>query len=307
MIRFFFLIQLMLLIFLVQGCAPVNQNQIIASGKIPLTSRQLFDLVSNNSLHLEAVDFDATLFFNTDGTLAAIDRLKNRDVGKWDISSENQLCIKYRTWYYGDTKCYRVFPAGTGGKYTLFTENGARYCTAEFLTADPYNLSQQLGKPKGKQYLREQFVRKNGSPVFNTSSRKEKNGKTETKNIPSKRQTKNNKRDDLIRIARNCPDCNLEGINLKDARLIGANLKGANLAGADLSGANLRRADLTGANLTGARLVATSLAGAVLIDADLSNADLTGSNLIKAKLNNAVLNGTILDGANLESAEGYRN
>ncbi|WP_457577907.1 pentapeptide repeat-containing protein [Desulfomarina sp.] len=306
MIRFFFFTQLMLFFFLINGCAPVNQNQIEASGQSPLTSRQLFDMVSNNSLHLETVDFDATLFFNTNGTLAAIDRLKSRDVGKWDVSSENQLCIKYRTWYYGDTKCYRVFPGGTEGKYIFFTENGARYCTAEFLTADPYNLSQQIGKTKGKQYLREQFVQKYGRPVFNTP-RKEKNGKAAADNRATKQHRQKNKRDDLIRIARNCPDCNLRGINLKDANLIGANLKGANLEGADLSGANLRRADLSGANLTGARLVATSLAGAVLIDADLSNADLTGSNLIKAKLNNAVLNGTILDGANLESAEGYRD
>ena len=305
MIRFFFFIQFMLFFFLINGCTPVNQNQIIASGQVPLTARQLFDMVSNNSLHLEAIDFDATVFFNTNGTLVAIDRLKSRDVGKWDISSENQLCIKYRTWYYGDTKCYSVFPAGTGGKYTLFTENGARYCTAEFLTADPLNLSQQLGKRKGKQYLREQLAEKNASPVFSTP-RKEQSGKTTVVSTSSKRHDKNNKRDDLIRIARNCPDCNLRGINLKDANLVGANLKGANLAGADLSGANLRRADLTGADLTGARLVATSLAGAVLIDADLSNADLSGSNLIKAKLNNAVLNGAILDGANLESAEGYR-
>lgn len=305
MVQLFFFIQLLLFFLFINGCAPVNQNQVIASGQVPLTSRQLFDMVSNNSLHLEAVDFDATLFFNTNGTLAAIDRLKSRDVGKWDVSSENQLCIKYRTWYYGDTKCYRVFPGGTEGKYTLFTENGARYCTAEFLTADPYNLSQQLGKHKGKQYLREQFAKKNASPVFSAPD-KEKDDKTAAESTVSRRQAKNTKRDDLIRIARNCPDCNLRGINLKDANLIGANLKGANLAGADLSGANLRRANLTGANLTGARLVATSLAGAILVNADLSNADLTGSNLIKAKLNNAILEGAILDGANLESAEGYK-
>jgi hypothetical protein len=302
MIRFFFFIQLVLLFFSTTSCAPLNQNQMIHSGKLPLTSRQLFDTVTANSLHFEAVDFDATLFFNKDGTLAAIDRLKNRDIGKWDISSANQLCVKYRVWYYGDTKCYTVIPSGSEGKYTLFTENGARYCTAEFIESDPYNLSRQLKKSKKKKYLREKFA--GPSPGFGSTSFPQENSVFQSS--IAKTETAGKKRDDLIKLARNCPDCNLQGVNLRNANLIGANLKGANLTGADLSGANLRRADLTGANLAGARLVATSLAGAVLTEADLSNADLTGSNLIKAKLNNAVLDGTILDGANLESAEGYR-
>ena len=58
-------------------------------------------------------------------------------------------------------------------------------------------------------------------------------------------------------VSKDCPDCNLSGINLQSHNLSEADMTGANLSEANLSEANLESADLTdakrdGINLTGA-------------------------------------------------------
>jgi len=94
-----------------------------------------------------------------------------------------------------------------------------------------------------------------------------------------------------------CPGCNLSGVdlankaltfvNLSNANLSGANLSGANLSGADLSNTNLTNADLKGAKLNGARIIGTNLAGT-----NLSNANLLGANLWNTDLTGAKFNST---------------
>jgi uncharacterized protein YjbI with pentapeptide repeats len=95
----------------------------------------------------------------------------------------------------------------------------------------------------------------------------------------------------LIERARNCPGCDLRGVDLKRADLSGANLAGADLSGANLHGAILRRADLTGtifvsANLNRADLRLATVTGGVL----------AGSMLYAAQLDGADLSGGILNG-----------
>lgn len=296
-----YLIQLVVLVIFLSGCSPGTQSHLIKNGQSPLTAEQLFTTVSGNSLHLEAIDFDATLYFQKDGAFSAVDRLKNRDTGKWDISSENELCLQFRVWYYGDLKCYSVFRDQKPDSFIFFTENGARYYSAEYIASDPQNLKKQLRKTDKKQFVRKNLAQENqqanasnstpSSPHLSSSA----SPPAETLKTP-----------DIAHLARNCPDCNLAGANLKRAQLVGANLAGADLSGADLSGANLRRADLTGANLSGANCITTNLAGAILIDSNLSGADLTNSNLIKAKLNGATVDGAVFTGAHLEGVEGYK-
>ncbi len=283
----FFSIQFIVLILFLNGCTPGTRNQLIEKEQYPLTAEQLFTTVADNSLHLASIDFDAILYFQQNGVLSAIDRLDNMDTGKWDITNENEICLKFRIWYYGDSKCYSVFHAQKPDSFIFFTKNGAKYYSAEYMAGDPRNLAKQIHNTEKKKYLRNDLANKaQGGQGLNS---------TQAQSAP-----------DIIQLARNCPGCNLAGSNLNKAHLVGANLAGANLSGADLSEANLRRADLTGADLSGAKCITTNLAGATLIDSNLSGADLTGSNLIKAKLNGATTEGTIFTGAHLEGIEGYK-
>jgi hypothetical protein len=296
-----FSIPFIALVVLLNSCTPGSQNHLIKTGQSPLSSEQLFTTVADNSLHLEAIDFDAILYFQKDGKLSAIDRLNNKDTGKWDITNENKLCLKFRIWYYGDTKCYSVFRDQDTDSFIFFTGNGAKYYSAEFIAADPNNLAKQIHKKSNKRFLRKDLAQKTQNDGGSNTS-----VPSSPLPAPAPSSPKYEKSSDIANLARDCPDCNLAGVNLTKAQLIGANLAGADLSGADLSGANLRRANLTGANLTGSKCIATNFAGAILVDSNLSNADLTGSNLIKVKLNGATVDGTIFTGAHLEGIEGYK-
>lgn len=296
-----FSIPFIALVILLNSCTPGTRSHLIKKEQAPLSSEQLFTTVADNSLRLKAIDFDAIVYFQKDGRLSAIDRLNNKDTGKWDITNENKLCLKFRIWYYGDTKCYSVFSDQDTDSFIFFTGNGAKYYSAEFITADPHNLAKQIHKKNNKRFLRKDLAQKaqddGGSNTSVPSS---------PLPSPAVSSPKHEMSSDIANLARDCPDCNLAGVNLTKAQLIGANLAGADLSGANLSGANLRRANLTGANLTGSKCIATNFAGAILVDSNLSNADLTGSNLIKAKLNGATVDGSIFIGAHLEGIEGYK-
>ena len=276
-IRYFF--SLVLLTFLV-ACAPATMNQLLSDGKEPLSGKQLHELVSGNSLHLEAIDFDAEVQYLPSGHLTAISLQGEEDKGRWSINAENQLCMKFELWYFGDLKCYKLIEEKD--KILFFTSNGARYYTGTSSSEQNDELTHQNSAEQSNEIIQ----RQSASQVSKLSDE--------------------DKAHTLIRLARNCPDCNFVGVNLSGAQLIGANLAGSNLSGADLRDANLRRANLAGANLTGAKLARTNLAGADLTDCDLSDADLTGSNLIRATVTGAIFKGAILSGAHLESIQGFK-
>jgi uncharacterized protein YjbI with pentapeptide repeats len=107
--------------------------------------------------------------------------------------------------------------------------------------------------------------------------------------------------------SRDCPRCDLAGMNFKrrdlaGADLTGANLKQANLHDARLAGARLAGADLTGANLNKVNLSRAELAGAVLRDAMLYAANLDGANLAGADLSDALMGVARLTRADLRKA-----
>ena len=255
-------------------------KQMITDGKTPLTKTQLQEIITDHVLHLEAIDLDAKVHYLPDGRLTATDLHGEKDAGKWSISADDALCMKFKHWYFGDIKCYKLFDEKNA--YVFFTTNGARYYTG---TKVPENeataISQPPSDPSNAKALEEEPSP--GTPLSNEE-----------------------REHALISLARNCPDCDLAGVDLVEAQLVAANLAGANLAGADLRSANLRRANLAGAKLTGAKLAGTNLAGANLTDADLTDADLTGSNLIRANLTGAKVNGADFSGAHLESIQGYK-
>jgi hypothetical protein len=262
------------------GCAPVTMEQFLADGRESLSKAQIYDLVNNHGLHLEAIDFDAKVQFLSNGHLTATGLQGEQDKGKWSIVSGNQLCIKFELWYFGDLKCYKLVQ--NNDKYLFFTTNGARY-----YTGTPTSGSNGLIADKG--------------PAEKDTHRYQRQSEPEV--VPLSNEEKKHT---LISLARNCPDCNFTGVDLREAQLIGANLAGSNLSGVDLRDANLRRANLAGANLKGANLARTNLAGANLSDCDLTDADLTGSNLISATVTGAIFKGAILSGAHLESIQGFK-
>lgn len=254
-------------------------QQLEKDGGAALTKSQLQELFTDQTLHLESIDLDARVHYLPNGHLKATSLNKDQESGRWSISAADELCMKFDHWYYGDLKCYKLFRAKD--YYIFFTANGARSYTAT-----------------------EQ--KKSTTPTTTTASEVGTTKTIDSEASPAAPFSQEDTAHNLLSLARNCPDCDLAGVELKGAQLIAAHLPGANLAGADLSSANLRRANLAGANLAGAQLIGTNLAGANLIGADLTGADLTGSNLIRANVTGAQLSGAVLLGAHLESIEGYK-
>lgn len=270
----------LLILMFISACAPVTMEQFLADGREPLSEDQIYELIADHGLHLEAIDFDANVQFLSNGHLTAAGLQGEQDKGKWSIVSGNQLCIKFELWYFGDLKCYKLVQ--NNDKYLFFTTNGARYYTG---TPTPGSNSLPADK----------------DPAEKDTHRYQRQSVAEVAPLSNE-----DKKHTLISLARNCPDCNFAGVDLREAQLIGANLAGTNLSGADLRDANLRRANLVGANLTGANLTRTNLAGANLSDCDLTDADLTGSNLISATVTGAIFKGATLSGAHLESIKGFK-
>lgn len=286
---------------IVQGCAVNSLTQALKSDHNRLSASSIHTLVAGKNLHLTAIDFDAEVLFKDNQKLAAKNRSGEIDTGQWDITSDDMLCLDFDKWYFGDVRCYTVFSERTGDNYIFFTENGARYYSAKPLATIPAALISLGTSKKRTSYLKgKKEVVAAPEPTEVTPevmSRPEppapEPGPEEMKRI-------------LITTARDCPACNLAGVDLRGAELVGANLAGANLAGADLTGANMRRANLSGADLQNARLRATNLPGANLTGCNLTQADLSGANLIKANLTGSATKGALFTDALTEGTTGIK-
>ncbi|MCX5870803.1 MAG: pentapeptide repeat-containing protein [Deltaproteobacteria bacterium] len=309
-----------------------------AKGITPLTAKQIFDLVSGNTLHMEAIDFNSDMYFQPDGTIAARAEAMtadDTDNGGWDINGENQLCLKFKVWYFGDMRCYSVFPDSGKNGYVLFLNNGALSYNAKSLNGDPAHLYKSPESTKKDTFLRESLTTGQTSPTpvaaavphqapapanktaylreslaagqTAASPQEAKTSEAVTQKNEATPATSDAEIEHTVKsLAKNCPGCNLEKSDLRQADLIGANLKGANLHKADLSRANLRRANLEGANLTGATLLSANLPGANLKGANLTDADFTGANLTKADFTGAKTGNMILTNAHLEGVQGLK-
>lgn len=311
-----------------------------AHGGKAIDAKEVFDLVSGNTLLMEANDFTSSMYFHPDGNLHARAEsmtADDQDRGNWDINGENQLCFKFKTWYYGDMRCFDVYRENGKNSYVLFYGNGAFAYSAKPSSGDTAHLYKSDKPTKKDSYLRESLAAgSTGSaaqpaatpvpapaPDKKDSYLREKlaTGKTaetskEDATLSEAAVEPTEEPADLASdeeightvkvMAKNCPNCNLEKADLRQANLVGANLKGANLKGADLSRANLRRADLSGADLSGAVLLNTNLPGANLQNAILTGADFSGSNLIKADFTGAKTSNTILTNAHLEGVKGLK-
>ena len=287
------------------SCAPATLNTAEKGGKSTLNARQVYDLVSGNTMDLTAFDFSGQFYFETDGRLAGYDFAKQHDTGTWDISTDNRLCLKFQLWYYSDLKCYSLVPAKGSNTYSFFTSNGAAYYTGTLQQGDPVGLAKQIKSKKSNRYLRAEFAsggsREKAQPSPSTNEPSSRPG---TIRGPSRQQISNDTSGSVRRLARNCPGCNLAGADLKEIDLVNANLEGADLSRADLRYSNLRRANLAGADLSSARLNYANLPGADMRGCNLRNADLSGANLLLADLTGADLTGAKLTNAYIENTKG---
>lgn len=293
---------LSILLIIVSGCGPATKQQAVKRENIQLTGDELVRAVSGKSLILSAYDFSGTVYFQTDGQLSGVDNQDQRDIGRWKISGDEEMCLKFRLWYYGDAKCYSVFSNPRADRLTFFTSNGAAYYTAMSIAGDPAALAAQLKEKSSNDNRTAQST----SPQTSATVEQDKALKTaeEPRNIATSASQKNDSEQTVKRLAGNCPGCNMAGIKLNEASLIKANLQGANLEGADLRYANLRRADLSGAILKNARLNHANLPGADLSNTDLSGADLSGANLLLTNFTGANISGALFTNANLEKTIG---
>jgi len=318
------------------GCAPITQNQMAAKGSTPLTAKQIFDMVSGNSLHLESVDFNANIYLQPDGSISASGEsltADDTDKGGWDINGANQLCLKFKVWYYGEMKCYSVYPDVGKNAYAFFNDKGVLAYNAKVSSGDSSHLYKSPEPTKKKTFLRESlassqtsaqasstnssrpeaepapkatYLRKSLTSSQPAALHQQASSPSEPTVIASPGASDDEIEHTVKSMAKNCPGCNLEKSDLRQADLVGANLQGANLKGADLSRANLRRANLEAANLHGASLLSANLPGVNLKKADLTNADFTGANLIQADFTGAKTENMILTNAHTEGAKGLK-
>ncbi|MCG6929317.1 MAG: pentapeptide repeat-containing protein [Desulfofustis sp.] len=280
------------------GCGPATINQAVKDEQSPLDSRQIFDIVSGNSLIMLAPNFSGTVYFDENGLLSAVDNQDQRDIGTWDVNDQDQLCMKFKLWYYGDTKCYRVFNDEQEEKLSFFTTNGAAYYTAVSVAGDPASLASRLGTSSSPRSVRKQYSDSDSSGRTSPSSQQA--ASADRSEITVSPSTSDDTEKTVKRLAGDCPGCKLAGLDLRETSLIKANLQDADLSGADLRYANLRRANLKGANLEGANLTHANLPGADLTGANLRNCDLTGANLLLANFTDADTAGANFTNANLE-------
>jgi len=327
---------------LAAGCAPqARVDSLRQQGKTQLAPQQALELVQGHSMNITTFGEEITLYYDASGRLFARDYDQNQDAGRWDVSEGGELCLKLGKWWFGDMRCFTVWPEGN--RFLLMRADGGLAYHATPLAANPAGLTalatQQAGAAKQRASFRQSTEEAGdvaaataappppapSSTVAKRSSYRSAvaSGETgdsdaataatvplpavpEPATLAAPAMSSGEMKSTVRWLARDCPGCNMENADLRGADLVAADLQGANLRGANLREANLRRAKLQGANLESAVLEQTNLPGADLRNTTLRNANLRGANLIRADLTGADLRGADLSGALLEGATGIK-
>ncbi len=283
--------------FALSGCGPTTVNSLVKEGATQLPAREVLELVKGNTLALHAFSEDAQLYFEPSGKIFAQGVSTDKDKGRWDVSEGGELCFRMEKWWYGDLRCFTVYQSGDKGKVRLAAGSGVLQYSAQQAAGDNkglYSDSDQKKKSQRRSILKEEGSREAPQKPQLTEER------------PSGEGAAKDNAATVEFMAKDCPGCNLAGVDLGRAELIEAKLAGADLHGANLSMANLRRADLQKANLRDAVLTYANLPGADLRGADLRGATLKGANLIKADLTGAKLDGADLTETLKEGTKGIK-
>ena len=295
--------------FLLYGCGPTTVKSLVnQQGGRQMAAKDVLNLVQGNTLFLQSFNDDAHLYFDPSGKLFAKGLSTDTDKGRWDVSEGGELCFRMEKWWYGDLRCFTVYHSGDRDKVRLATGSGVLRYAAEQEQGDSKGLY-SAGDQKKKSLRRSIRAEKNvqdAAAGINETTRKEQYSPVLTEVRPTDDHGSKDTGATIEYMAKDCPGCNLAGVDLGKADLIGAKLAGADLHGANLSMANLRRADLQKANLRQAVLTYANLPGADLRGADLRGATLKGANLIKADLTGAKLEGADLTEVLKEGAKGLK-
>ncbi|WP_457574575.1 pentapeptide repeat-containing protein [Desulfolithobacter sp.] len=302
---------LALVLLLAVGCGPATQHQLEEKiGSSRLSPEDVLSLVEGNTLFLHSLEEESYYYFDPSSTVFARDIYNNRDVGRWDVSDQGELCIRMRSWWYGDLRCFEVFNDPGQKYYFLVNESGVRQYTAELLRGDSQNLYHETKAKKRKSFrssIRTKAAEPAAGPEKKILREEEASEVEESKSsLPRPKADRRELEATVKWMARDCPECKLAGSDLQKADLVQANLRGADLSYANLRMANLRRANLQDANLEKANLIYANLPGANLRDANLRGAILRGANLIRADLTGADLTGADLTDALLDGVEGLQ-
>jgi len=300
-------ITLLLAVAVLSGCGPTNVAQLESSvGGKQLVPDDVLNLVEANTMLFSSGNEDSYFFFNRSGRVFGKDIYDNKDIGKWDVTTDGELCIRLENWWYGDLRCFTIYT--NQDKYSIINSSGVIAFNAIHYGGDYKNLYYEVKAPKKS--LRRSARKEQSSTARQTEQQQAETKDTVTETSPPEKTiyapppSPGELKSTVKWMAKDCPGCNLAKSNLKKADLVGAKLQGTNLSGANLSMANLRRANLQNANLEYADLSFANMPGANLQNCNLRGANLKGANLIRADLTGADLEGANLEGALLEGTRG---
>jgi uncharacterized protein YjbI with pentapeptide repeats len=304
---------LTLLCFLLYGCGPATVNTLVKDkGAQQLAATDILTLVKGNTLFIHSFGEETYLYFDPSGQLFGNFVSTDKDKGKWDVSEGGELCIRMDKWWYGDLRCFQVLTNTEKTKIYLATGNGVLQYSAQQSPGDSQQLYSDIDQQKKnlRRSIRKQQGNENQDSATGESKKMLAGQEAPTPAIieqaPRSDYSDQDTNTTLRWMAKDCPGCNLAGVDLGKAELIGAKLAKANLHGANLSMVDLSRADLRGADLREATLSYANLPGANLQGADLRGAVLKGANLRRADLTGAKLERADLTEVLREGAKGLK-
>lgn len=298
-------------------------------GAQQLSYDDIHTLVSGKRVHIAHWDksIEADVSFYNSGKLAADNSAGQKTEGKWQVTKDNTLCLRYDQWANREMQCYSLYKMDDGFK--MFRSDGGLESTLA-VTSDIAPESADSGVGLGQAMPgstsadtpampdagapRTQIIpdpnaasskgdasKKDSWWKFNwfaddTGENEQESAETAGDYVIAPPPPLSREMTHLLD-EKECVKCDLASQNLQNASLKKADLEEANLSGANLSGAFLR-----GANLKSATLAKANLSGANLEGADLSGADLSGANLEGANLEDALLEGAALKESRLVDA-----
>lgn len=283
------------------ACGPSTVSQLTKETDAKqLAAGEVLLMAKGNTLFIHGPKVNSYLYFDGSGYIYGLDIYGNKDIGRWDVSEQGELCFKMEDWWFGKLRCFPVYHDSS--KYYLFNTSNVLEFTAEQLEGDQKNLYYKRKESK-KTFLSATNDEKAADSLPSTTEA-DNGAESSADNLSSAAPSADEVQSTVQSMAMDCPGCNLAGADLSGAVLIGAKLQGANLSGANLGKANLRRADLKETNLANADLSYANMPGADLRESDLTNAVFKGANLIRANFTGADITGANFDGALLEGVEG---
>ncbi len=335
------LLSLFLLVVLIGCGGRLTVKDAKESGARQLTGHNIDRLITGKTLHIvnwdKSVEADVT--FSEGGKLSGKNNLGNQTDGRWRISKENMLCVRYDQWASADMRCYSVFKMDD--EFKMFRADGG--LDSNFTVVGGYDgevVYSNVGL--GQSMPGSSASRQTTSAAKQQVSKKEKQQASWWKpqtwfdddepelepvrpvtttggNFASQQEMQQeNQQGSWWKPQTWFDDDELELAPVRSVATAGGDfvvpavapqsaevrhlLEDKECIRCELSDEDFHDAELKKADLENANLANANFSGADLRDANLKNASLSGVNLSNANLEGANLAGANLEGANLEGA-----